>query len=151
MEQGSGDSHPRLERNPALDGIRAVAILAVVLFHARLPWAEGGFTGVDFFFVLSGYLITRLLLREHDRSGRISLLDFYARRARRLLPALGVTLVAVLAIGWSIFPSANDRLRLADPRSPPRSSRRTCSSAIAPTTTSTRVATTSSRIPGRSR
>jgi peptidoglycan/LPS O-acetylase OafA/YrhL len=78
-----------------LDGLRALAVTAVVLYHAGVPWMEGGFLGVEVFFVISGYLITLLLLAEHDRSGRISLKDFWLRRARRLLPALYVLLVSV--------------------------------------------------------
>jgi peptidoglycan/LPS O-acetylase OafA/YrhL len=83
---------------PEIDGLRAVAILLVVLFHAGVPQLAGGFVGVDVFFVLSGFLITGLLGRELDRSGRIDLLDFYARRARRLLPALVVVLLSTLAV-----------------------------------------------------
>jgi peptidoglycan/LPS O-acetylase OafA/YrhL len=80
---------------PALDGIRAVAVLAVLLYHGGVPWARGGFLGVDVFFVLSGYLITALLLAEWQASGRVALGAFWARRARRLLPALFLVLVAV--------------------------------------------------------
>ena len=79
---------------PELDGIRALAVVAVVAFHAGLPFSEGGFLGVDLFFVLSGYLITSLLIREHRLTGRISIRNFYIRRALRLLPALLVVLVA---------------------------------------------------------
>jgi len=75
-------------RVPALDGLRAFAIVAVLLYHADFSWARGGFLGVDLFFVLSGYLITGLLLTEHTDKHRISLRRFYIRRARRLLPAL---------------------------------------------------------------
>jgi peptidoglycan/LPS O-acetylase OafA/YrhL len=86
---------------PALDGIRAVAVLGVMLFHATLvggaPFhVDGGFFGVDIFFVLSGFLITTLLVEEYQGSTRISLSSFYARRALRLLPALAVVLLAVL-------------------------------------------------------
>src|SRR5947209_9977946 len=80
---------------PALDGVRAVAAAGVLVFHGRPQWLPGGFLGVDAFFVLSGFLITGLLLAEHDRYGRIDLVAFWARRARRLLPALLVVLVAV--------------------------------------------------------
>src|SRR4051812_46529046 len=73
---------------PALDGIRALSVAAVLAFHAGLPWVAGGFLGVDAFFVLSGYLITTLLLAEYRRTGRIALGAFWGRRARRLLPAL---------------------------------------------------------------
>ncbi len=74
---------------PGLDGLERSLVLAVMAFHAGLPWARGGdFLGVDVFFVLSGYLITSLLVREHARTGRIALRQFWARRARRLLPGL---------------------------------------------------------------
>jgi len=84
---------------PALDGLRAFAVVAVMVYHANSSWLPGGFLGVEVFFVLSGYLITLLLLAEHDRDGAIDLRSFWARRARRLLPALFavLTLVAVVA------------------------------------------------------
>ena len=86
----------RLGYHPPLDGLRGVAILLVLAFHAgALP---GGFLGVDAFFVLSGFLITALLLAEWDADGAISLRGFYARRARRLFPALGALLAATLAL-----------------------------------------------------
>jgi peptidoglycan/LPS O-acetylase OafA/YrhL len=88
---------------PALDGLRAVAVGAVIAYHLGYGWAQGGFLGVDAFFVLSGYLITSLLLVEFGRNGRIDLRAFWARRARRLLPALFVVLVAVslwVAVTW---------------------------------------------------
>jgi len=78
----------------ALDGIRAVAVAAVLCFHQGLSWAPGGFLGVEAFFVLSGFLITSLLLTEWSGSGRISLGNFWGRRARRLLPALFCVVVA---------------------------------------------------------
>jgi peptidoglycan/LPS O-acetylase OafA/YrhL len=81
---------------PVLDGLRGVAVVAVVAFHAH--WLIGGYLGVDVFFVLSGFLITRLLLAEHDRTGRIDLRRFWSRRARRLLPAL-LIVIAVAAVG----------------------------------------------------
>jgi len=90
---------------PALDGVRAAAVAAVLVFHARPDWLRGGFLGVDAFFVLSGFLITGLLLAEHQRTGRIRLVPFWLRRARRLLPALLLVLVATIGIG---------RLTLAD-------------------------------------
>ncbi len=81
-------------RLPGLDGLRAVAILAVMGFHFGLGALPGGFLGVDLFFVLSGYLITTLLLAEHRRAGRVRLRAFWARRARRLLPCLVLVVVA---------------------------------------------------------
>ena len=83
-------------RRPTLDGIRAVAILAVIAYHFGFGGAQGGFLGVDVFFVLSGYLITSLLLAERERTGRIALVAFWVRRAKRLLPALLVLLVVVV-------------------------------------------------------
>ena len=80
---------------PALDGLRAVAVLAVIAYHLGYGWARGGFLGVDTFFVLSGYLITSLLLVEFAGARRIDLRAFWARRARRLLPALLLVLGAV--------------------------------------------------------
>jgi peptidoglycan/LPS O-acetylase OafA/YrhL len=82
---------------PALDGLRAVAVLMVLAFHAGLPWAVGGFLGVDVFFVLSGFLITRLLLEERGGTGSIAVLRFYGRRALRLFPALVALLLAACA------------------------------------------------------
>ncbi|MGP8162059.1 MAG: acyltransferase family protein [Candidatus Dormibacteria bacterium] len=84
-----------------LDGLRAVAVLAVVLYHLNVGWASGGLLGVGVFFVLSGYLITDLLLAERERTGAIALGRFWLRRARRLLPALWVMLVVVTL--WVAF------------------------------------------------
>ena len=81
---------------PDVEGVRGLAVLLVVLFHAGLAGLIGGFVGVDVFFVISGFLITGLLLRERERTGRIGMLHFYARRARRLLPAALVVLVLTL-------------------------------------------------------
>jgi peptidoglycan/LPS O-acetylase OafA/YrhL len=85
----------RLSYQPALDGIRALAVAAILAFHGQLSWARGGFLGVDAFFVLSGYLITSLLIEEWRRTGHIDLPAFWARRARRLLPALYLLLLAM--------------------------------------------------------
>jgi len=84
----------RMPHVPALDGVRALAVLAVLLFHGGVGWARGGFLGVDAFFVLSGYLITTLLVLEWRSTGSIGLRAFWARRARRLLPALFAVLLA---------------------------------------------------------
>ena len=81
---------------PDLEGLRGIAILLVLAFHAGIPGIGGGFIGVDVFYVLSGFLITGLLLRERERTGRISLRAFYARRARRILPAAAAILVVTL-------------------------------------------------------
>ena len=83
---------------PALDGLRAVSVLTIMLFHVPYHWVTGGYWSVNVFFVVSGYLITGLLLKELDKWGSIDLVGFYLRRARRLLPALLVMLVVVSAV-----------------------------------------------------
>jgi peptidoglycan/LPS O-acetylase OafA/YrhL len=98
--------------NPALDGIRALSILAVVLFHCNVPGAGGGFVGLDMFFVLSGYLITSLLAMEY-RSGGIRIGRFYLRRALRLFPTLLLVLVAYVALAPVLWPSEDRWLSAA--------------------------------------
>jgi peptidoglycan/LPS O-acetylase OafA/YrhL len=103
---GEPDRHARIPYEPALDGLRGLAVLAVVLYHADLvyggrQWFGGGFLGVDAFFVLSGFLITALLIVEHQNNGHIALRDFWVRRARRLLPALFALIV--VAVGYAIL------------------------------------------------
>jgi peptidoglycan/LPS O-acetylase OafA/YrhL len=96
---------------PGLDGLRAVSVVAVILYHAGFGWMHGGFFGVEVFFVVSGFLITSLLLEEHGNSGTVSLASFWRRRARRLLPALFAVLVAVAA--WTaVLGSAEQRWQL---------------------------------------
>ena len=85
-----------------VDGLRAVAVLLVVAFHAFPRKVPGGFTGVDIFFVISGFLITSLIVRSKDK-GDFSFADFYARRIKRIFPALIVVLLAGLAIGWIVM------------------------------------------------
>lgn len=85
---------------PEIDGLRAVAVLPVMLFHAGIGWFEGGYVGVDVFFVLSGYLITAILLKELSE-GRFSLVHFYERRARRILPPLAVVMAACVPFAWA--------------------------------------------------
>lgn len=96
--------------NPALDGVRALAILAVVFFHCQAPWHNGGFVGLDIFFVLSGYLITSLLKAEHVNGG-ISIGRFYARRALRLYPTLLLLIASYLILAPVLWPA--DRRWLA--------------------------------------
>ena len=82
-----------------IDGLRAVAILPVLLFHAGFESASGGFVGVDVFFVISGYLITSLILKEKEE-GCFTLVGFYERRARRILPALFFVMLCCLPFAW---------------------------------------------------
>src|SRR4029077_16020787 len=89
---------------PALEGVRAVAVALVLAGHGGIPGMGGGFLGVDIFFVLSGFLITSLLLDELGRTGGIDLPGFWVRRARRLLPALIVMVLAVVVLR-ELFPS----------------------------------------------
>jgi peptidoglycan/LPS O-acetylase OafA/YrhL len=94
-------------RVAGLDGLRAIAVTTVILFHLTPGYLPGGYLGVDVFFVISGFLITALLLRDRERTGRIRLVDFWRRRARRLLPALGALLLAccaaALAVGGNVL------------------------------------------------
>jgi len=90
------------DHRPDIDGLRAVAILCVVAFHAFPNVSPGGFVGVDVFFVISGFLISSIILRKLQRA-EFSFADFYARRVRRLFPALCVVLIAVLVAGWYAF------------------------------------------------
>ncbi len=92
----------RLPYLPGLDGMRAIAVMAVMVYHANHAWLPGGFLGVEMFFVISGYLITLLLVGEHERQGRIDLGQFWRRRFRRLLPALFVML-AGMAVFMTLF------------------------------------------------
>ena len=96
---------------PGLDGLRALAVLAVIAYHEQLGWAPGGLLGVGVFFTLSGYLITDLLLGQWARSGGLNLGDFWLRRARRLLPALFVMLAVVTAWITVVSPSRLASLR----------------------------------------
>jgi peptidoglycan/LPS O-acetylase OafA/YrhL len=104
----------RLRYNPALDGLRALAVTAVLAFHGGMPWARGGFLGVDAFFVLSGYLITGLLLAEWEQTGRIDLRAFWVRRARRLLPALFVLVIVVTVFARTLMPREDTALLRGD-------------------------------------
>jgi len=101
------------ERAPGFDGLRALAVLAVMAFHEQFAAVPGGFLGVDVFFVLSGYLITDLLVAHWQRRGRLDLRGFWIRRARRLLPALAVVLVTVTAAAAVIEPDQLGQLRPA--------------------------------------
>lgn len=90
---------------PEIDGLRTIAVLSVIIYHARFTFGsgqlmKGGFLGVDVFFVISGFLITSLIMSEYRRTGRFSLINFYERRARRLLPALLTVMLVSLPFAW---------------------------------------------------
>lgn len=87
---------------PGLDGMRAIAVVAVMVYHANSSWLQGGFIGVEVFFVISGYLITLLLIAEHEKSGAVDMKSFWVRRFRRLLPAL-FAMLTLLSIWTALF------------------------------------------------
>ncbi len=96
---------------PGLDGMRALAVIAVLVYHANSEWLPGGFLGVEVFFVISGYLITLLLMEERERTGTVRVGAFWMRRARRLLPALFVMLFLLLTYTWMFKPETLGKLR----------------------------------------
>lgn len=102
---------PRLTRMPALDGLRALSILIILVYHGGAATIPGGFLSVDIFFVLSGFLITSLLLAEWERHGSLNLRQFWIRRARRLLPALMLVVGVVLVAGIVIVGHRADVIR----------------------------------------
>lgn len=114
-EPAPREGHRRLHDfgyRPALDGLRGLAVAAVLLFHHGYGWATGGYLGVSAFFTLSGFLITTLLLTENERSGRLDLRRFWARRFRRLLPAALAAILLALAFVVSVGDAATfDRFR----------------------------------------
>ncbi|HET6794702.1 MAG TPA: acyltransferase, partial [Acidimicrobiales bacterium] len=103
--------HPASSTRPGVDGLRAIAVTAVLLYHADVSWLPAGLLGVDVFFVISGYLISSLLLEERARRGRIDLPRFWMRRARRLLPALFAMLLVVALAGPLLARDAAPGLR----------------------------------------
>ncbi|MFX0539019.1 acyltransferase family protein [Ornithinimicrobium sp. Y1847] len=108
----AGSRPTQLRRD--IEGLRAIAVGVVLLYHLKLPWLPGGFAGVDIFFVISGFLITSLMLREVARTGTVSLSDFYARRARRLLPPASLVIVVTLIAGWFVLPRSQRTDLLSD-------------------------------------
>ncbi|WP_238138121.1 acyltransferase family protein [Kytococcus schroeteri] len=100
----TGSQRPSSFR-PDVEGLRAIAVLSVMAYHAGLPLVTGGFAGVDVFFVLSGFLITGQLLKEVDRTGRVDLPAFYGRRAKRLLPAATTVLIVTGLLTWLLLPA----------------------------------------------
>jgi peptidoglycan/LPS O-acetylase OafA/YrhL/lysophospholipase L1-like esterase len=108
---GEAPTSTRMRYVPGLDGLRAVSVTAVLLYHADVTWMTGGFLGVDVFFAISGYLITSLLLAEYRNRGGVSLRQFYLRRARRLLPALFLLLASVTIFAVIFLPDEVRSLR----------------------------------------
>ena len=102
---------PKISYRAEIDGLRAIAVISVILYHAQMvlygrDWFEGGFIGVDIFFVISGYLITRIILSELESKGSFSFLNFYERRARRILPMLFVVIFVSVPYAWQkLLPS----------------------------------------------
>jgi peptidoglycan/LPS O-acetylase OafA/YrhL len=101
----------RLPYMPGIDALRAIAVLAVFFYHGGVGWMPGGFLGVDVFFVISGYLITSLLLSEYRRGGHVDLWKFWLRRARRLLPAVGVLIAVTMVVAAFLVPDQVPQLR----------------------------------------
>ncbi|MEI6413613.1 MAG: acyltransferase [Pseudomonadota bacterium] len=99
---------------PELDGLRGIAVLAVMLFHAKAPFMKGGFIGVDLFFVLSGFLITAILIREYDTNHHIHLKHFYLRRVLRLAPALMLLLLVHASLSLFFLDEAKAHSNLID-------------------------------------
>lgn len=92
----------RLPYRPEIDGLRSIAVVPVILFHAGFDIFSGGFIGVDIFFVISGYLITLIICRHID-DGKFSIAEFYSRRARRILPALFTVVIASIPFAWFLM------------------------------------------------
>ncbi len=100
-ESGTAPSDRRFR--PDVEGFRAVAVLLVVFYHAGLPWLSGGYVGVDVFFVISGFVITGVLLRERESTGKLSILGFYGRRARRIIPAATLVIIAATVASYGLL------------------------------------------------
>lgn len=109
MTTADGTTRATLRYNASLDGLRALAVTAVLIYHGYVGWLRGGFLGVDLFFVISGYLITTLLILEYESTGRIGLGGFWLRRSKRLLPPV-LLVVAAVAVGAVIFGEVNSDL-----------------------------------------
>ena len=95
--------YPTIKYRSDIDGLRAVAVLSVILFHINSNWIPGGFLGVDIFFVISGYLITLILTKEIESTNKISISNFYKRRIKRIIPALLFVLIPTLVVGFLLF------------------------------------------------
>ncbi|EGQ3204835.1 acetyltransferase [Staphylococcus pseudintermedius] len=96
---------------PGLDGVRAVAVIAIIIYHLNPQWLSGGFLGVDTFFVISGYLITSLLLTEYHNTGKIKLMSFWLRRVKRLIPAVLFLVMGVILLSLIFMPTEIQKVR----------------------------------------
>lgn len=96
---------------PGLDGVRAVAVIAIIIYHLNPQWLSGGFLGVDTFFVISGYLITSLLLTEYHNTGKIELMSFWLRRVKRLIPAVLFLVMGVIVLSLFFMPTEIQKVR----------------------------------------
>lgn len=96
---------------PGLDGVRAVAVIAIIIYHLNPQWLSGGFLGVDTFFVISGYLITSLLLTEYHNTGKIELMSFWLRRVKRLIPAVLLLVMGVIVLSLIFMPTEIQKVR----------------------------------------
>ncbi|EGQ3403519.1 acetyltransferase [Staphylococcus pseudintermedius] len=96
---------------PGLDGVRAVAVIAIIIYHLNPQWLSGGFLGVDTFFVISGYLITSLLLIEYHNTGKIELMSFWLRRVKRLIPAVLFLVMGVIVLSLIFMPTEIQKVR----------------------------------------
>ncbi len=104
--------HPYIKYRSDIDGLRALAVLSVILFHINAKWIPGGFLGVDIFFVISGYLITLILTKEVEATNKINIVNFYKRRIKRIIPALLFVLIPTFIIGFLLF-APDDLLNLS--------------------------------------
>ncbi len=95
--------HPNIKYRSDIDGLRAIAVLSVIIFHINEKWIPGGFLGVDIFFVISGYLITLILTKEVDATNKINITNFYQRRLKRIIPALLFVLIPTFIVGFMLF------------------------------------------------
>jgi peptidoglycan/LPS O-acetylase OafA/YrhL len=102
---------PKIPYRPGLDGLRAIAVMGVFFFHMQFPWALGGYLGVETFLIISGYLITSLLLEDFRVNGRLNLKNFWLRRIRRLMPALWLLLTGVVALSYTLAAQSFHRLQ----------------------------------------
>ena len=104
--------HPTIKYRSDIDGLRALAVLSVILFHINAAWIPGGFLGVDIFFVISGYLITLILTKEVDETNKVNIANFYKRRIKRIIPALLFVLIPTFIVGFLLL-APNDLLSLS--------------------------------------